>query len=110
MRIVSAAPAPASRTMELADRVLGLFRDYCALAKAARDAENRIMKAEAAGSVPEKLYRDYEEILAKSTDIQARYAEARQHLRDYRAERNSDVALNGNTTSRQISRSMNGCS
>jgi hypothetical protein len=110
MKIVTSEPSSGSRTMELADRVLGLFQDYCALAKAARDAENRIVRAETVGSVPETLYRDYEEILAKATDVQARYSEARQQLRDYRAEKNSDVSLSGNSTSRPLSRSTTGCS
>lgn len=109
MKIVSAQPSSGSRTMELADKVLDLFRHYCSLASAARETENRIVKAEAVGSVPEKLYRDYEEILARAADVQARYSEARQQLRDYRAERNTDVSLNGNSTARPLSRSMSGC-
>jgi len=100
MRIVSADQG--SRLTELADKVLGLFQDYCALASASREAENRIMKAEAAGSVPEKLYRDYEEILAKANDVQERYSEARQKLRDYRAEGISDVSLSGNSVRHRL--------
>lgn len=79
--------AKTPETRGIAEKVQTLFRKFHAIAGQARQAEIRILNLEASGaSVPESLYREYEDLLAQAVAAHELYAASRQELRDMRAE------------------------
>lgn len=84
---VQRGPVQISKTQQIADQSLRLFREFQSLADRANTLEAQILRAEQAGlTVPDQDYQLYEEALQKTSEAHQAYAAARQRLRDARSE------------------------
>lgn len=85
---VKTAPTGPPGGPGVSEKVQELFRKFHDIAVQARAIESRIIEMESAGAtVPENLYSEYEDMLTKASQAHDLYAQARQELRDLRAER-----------------------
>ena len=79
--------AKTPETQGIAEKVQSLFRQFHATARQARLLEEKILTLENAGeTVSESLYQEYESLLNQAIAAHDLYAQARQELRDTRAE------------------------